>query len=371
MAPPLAGIRVLDMTRLIPGAFSTLMLAELGADVIKVEEPLRGDPTRALPPQLDGSGLYHRLLNRGKRSIALDLRAEASHAVLHQLVDASDVVIESFRPRTARAIGVSAEQLRAGRPRLIHCSITGYGQTGPYAERPGHDLNYVAESGLLEADRRASGTLPRMFIADVGGGAMSAVSAILAALFARERTGEGASIDISMFDAALYWMMLPAARELVTDGADAVGELPTFGDHACYNVYETRDGRHLALGALEPKFWEAFCDAVGRPDLTLRQHSTPVDQQDVIADVRAIFRTQTADEWLRFFDRNLVCLSPANRPAEVFADPHVQARGLMLDAGHGVRAIRSPFVASPAPLAPAPELGADTSALLADLKIPR
>ena len=200
---------------------------------------------------------------------------------------------------------------------------------------------------------------------------MSAVSAILAALFARERTGDGASIDISMFDAALYWMMLPAARELVTGGAEAVGELPTFGDHACYNVYETRDGRHLALGALEPKFWEAFCDAVGRPDLIARQHTHGADQENVIADVQAIFRTQTAEEWLQAFDRNAVCLSPVNRPAEVVADPHVTARGLMVAGEHGVRAIRSPFVAHPARLTPAPEIGAHTAELLADLQIPR
>jgi alpha-methylacyl-CoA racemase len=367
MPPPLAGIRVLDFSRLIPGAFATLMLAEMGAEVIKVEDPKRGDPTRDLPPSIDGRGLYHLILNRGKKSVALDLRLPESRATVERLIDRADVVIESFRPKTAAAIGISAAQTRAKRPRLIHCSITGYGQTGPYSDRPGHDLNYVAEAGLLTADRPKATDLPRMFIADVGGGAMSAVSAILAALFARERTGEGAALDISMHDAAVYWMMLPAARDLVADGARAEGDLPTFGDHACYNIYDTRDGKRLALGALELKFWQAFCDAIGRPELTARHRSTPADQAALIDDVRAIFRTRTSAEWLAFFDRDAVCLSPANAPADVLRDPHVLARGLVVDDGSGTRAIRSPFVREPVALGPPPEIGAHTGQILEEL----
>lgn len=367
MTRPLNGVRVLDLTRLIPGAFATLMLAELGAEVIKVEDPKSGDPTRDLPPSLDGHGLYHRLLNRGKKSVALDLRVPASRATLDRLIDSADVMIESFRPATARAIGVSADQVRATRPRLIHCAITGYGQSGPYAERPGHDLNYVAEAGLLNADRPHATDLPRMFIADVGGGAMSAVTAILAALFARERTGEGAALDISMHDAVVYWMMLPAARELLAGGASAIGELPTCGDHACYNLYETKDGRRMALGALEPKFWQRFCEAIGRPDLALRQSTGPVDQRALIDEVRAVFRQRTCDEWMQHFHAREVCLSPVNTATDVLADPHVVARGMVTTGDAGVRAFRSPFVSDPAPLAPAPDLGADTDDVLAKL----
>jgi crotonobetainyl-CoA:carnitine CoA-transferase CaiB-like acyl-CoA transferase len=367
VAPPLHGIRVLDLTRLLPGAFATLMLAELGAEVVKVEDPERGDPTRSLPPTIDGRGIYDRLLNRGKHSVALDLRLPASMPVLDRLIDSCDVVIESFRPKTARAIGVTAEQTRARRPRLIHCAITGYGQHGPYAERPGHDLNYVAEAGLLHVDRPHAADLPRMFIADVGGGAMSAVAAILAALFARERSGDGASLDISMYDAAVYWMMLPAARELTDRGAEAVGELPTSGDHACYNIYETRDGRRLALGALEPKFWRGFCDAINRPDLASRQHTDPADQARLIDDIRAVFRERTSDDWIRHFAAHEVCLSPVNTAVDVLADPHVAARQLVVPAEAGVRAFRAPFSAAPAPLRPAPLLGADTAAILASL----
>lgn len=368
MTSPLRGIRVLDLTRLIPGAFATLMLAELGAEVIKIEDPKSGDPTRALPPSLDGEGLYHRLLNRGKQSVALDLRDAASRATLDRLIDTADVVIESFRPKTARAIGVSAEHVRATRPRLIHCAITGYGQHGPYAERPGHDLNYVAEAGFLNADRPHATDLPRMFIADVGGGAMSAVSAILAALFARERFGDGASLDISMHDAAVYWMMLPAAADLVERGAESVGELPTFGDHACYNLYDTLDGRRIALGALEPKFWRGFCEAIGRPDLLPRQHTDPADQQRLMDDVRAVFKQRTSAEWLDHFKGHEVCLSPVNTAADVLADPHVAARRLVVPADAGLRAFRSPFVAEPVRLTPAPDLGADTATILGALK---
>ncbi len=275
MSFPLTGVRVLDLTRLVPGAFATLMLAELGADVIKIEDPRGGDATRQLPPRLDGRGIYDLLLNRGKRSVAIDLRAQDGRRALDRLIAGADVVIESFRPGAARRLGVAGDQIRATYPRVVHCSITGYGQTGPYAELPGHDLNYVAISGMLAADRPDPTNLPHMFIADIGGGAMSAVIGILAALVGRARTGEGQSLDISMHEAALYWLMLPAARELVAGADRAVDELPTFGDHACYNVYRTRDDELMALGALELKFWRTFCERVGRPDLVARHLSDP------------------------------------------------------------------------------------------------
>ena len=365
MTPPLKGVRVLDLTRLLPGAFATLMLAELGADVIKVEDPGRGDPMRGLPPHIAGRGIYDLLLNRGKRSVALDLRLESSAPALARLVDRADIVVESFRPQTARRFGVTASQLRATRPSLIHCAITGYGQTGPYAERPGHDLNYVAVSGLLAADRPHAETLPKMFIADVGAGAMTAVIAVLAALYARTQTGDGAALDLSMHDSALYWVMLPAARDLVDGGREAQGELPTFGDHACYGVYETKGGGRIALGAMEPKFWETFCAAVGRPDLVARHRSDPDDQRALIETVRGLFLERTREDWLRFFEQRDVCLSPVNSPVEALHDPQVTARGTVVTTSHG-RAIRPPFVPVPPTLCPAPAVGADTETVLAE-----
>jgi alpha-methylacyl-CoA racemase len=362
----LSGVRVLDLTRLLPGGFATLMLAELGADVIKLEDPRGGDPMRHLPPFVNGRSVYDVLLNRGKRSIALDLRDPASRPPFDALLAWADVVIESFRPAAARRLGVSGEQVRARFPRLVHASVTGYGQTGPYAELPGHDLNYVAVSGVLAADRPHPAHLPRMFMADVGGGAMTAVIAILAGLVGRARTGVGTTLDLSMHDAALYWVMLPGARDLIDGGEQATGMLPTFGDHACYNVYETRDGRQVALGALELKFWTAFCAAVDRPDLDARHLTGPEDQQALLAEVRAIFRTRTQAEWLAFFEGREVCLTPVNTPAEAFEDPHVVARGTVVRAP-GLRTVRSPFGTAPVPLREAPTVGQDTAAILASL----
>jgi crotonobetainyl-CoA:carnitine CoA-transferase CaiB-like acyl-CoA transferase len=360
---PLSGVLVLDLTRLVPGAFATLMLAELGAEVIKVEDPRGGDPMRNMPPLLDGRGLYDLLLNRGKKSVALDLRAPESAGVLDRLVARSDVVVESFRPSTAKRLGVSADRLRAVHPRLIHCSITGYGQTGPYAERPGHDLNYVAISGVLDFDRPDPTTLPRMFLADIGGGAMSAVIGILAALFGRERTGEGASLDVSMHEAALYWVMLPAARELVDDGHRATGELPTFGQHACYNVYRTRDGEHVALGALEPKFWDVFCRALGRQELVERQLTEGADQAAVLDEIRRTFASRTRDEWLAFFASHDVGLTAVNRARDALSDPHVASREAVVRFPN-LRTVRPPFARHLPDLSPAPVLGQDTDEVL-------
>jgi alpha-methylacyl-CoA racemase len=368
MTGPLSGVRILDLTRLIPGAFATLMLAEMGAEVIKIEDPNGGDPLRTLPPLVAGRGLYDLLLNRGKKSVALDLRRRESAPTLDRLMAVSDVMIESFRPGTAKRLGVAGPAVRARHPRLIHCAITGYGQTGPYAELPGHDLNYVAVSGLLAADRPDPTVLPRMFIADVGGGAMSAVIGILAALVGRSRTGEGQALDISMHEAALYWIMLPAARELVTGGRDAEGELPTFGEHACYNVYRTKDQELVALGALEPKFWQAFCRATGRADLSTRQLTDPADQRALIDDVRRVFATRTRAEWLRLFTEHDGCLSPVNGPAEALRDPQIVARGAVVSTSVG-RTIRPPFLSQVPDLQPAPTVGQDTDEVLRALKI--
>jgi alpha-methylacyl-CoA racemase len=365
MSPPLTGIRVVDFTRLLPGAFATLMLAELGAEVIKVEDPNGGDPMRRLPPLLHGRGIYDWLLNRGKKSVALDLRRPDNAPLVQRLVASADVVVESFRPGTARRLGVSAEQLRAARPQLIHCAITGYGQTGPYAERPGHDLNYVSLSGLLAADR-PRGELPGMFIADVGGGAMTAVIAILGALVGRERQGIGASLDVSMHDACLYWVMLPAARHLVPGGENAAGEIPTFGKHASYNVYRTRDDRWIALGALEEKFWTAFCTAIGRPDLAARHATGEADQAALIDDMRALFATRTRDEWLARLPGRDTCVTPVNSPAEALQDPHVVARGTVTDRG-GFRAVRPPFAGQIVELGPPPDVGQNTDEVMGRL----
>jgi alpha-methylacyl-CoA racemase len=309
---PLDGIRVLDLTRLLPGAYATLLLADLGADVVKIEDPRGGDTMRTLR---GGPSDYFAPLNRGKRSVTLDLRSPDAAAVLDALIARADVLIESFRPSTAQRLGVDAPTLRARHPRLICASISGFGQRGPYVERAAHDINYQALAGLLRPP-----LLPGPLVGDVGS-AHQAALAIVAALVERGRTGAGSTIDISIHDAALAWSIFPTTADLA---------------QACYNVYETRDGQWLALGALEPKFWTGFCERIG------------VSTAATLAEVQGVMRTRTRDEWLARFSDADVCLTTVYRPAEVAADPHVAAR-LAMPGRRG---------------RPAPALGADTDAVL-------
>jgi len=309
---PLDGIRVLDLTRLLPGAYATLLLADLGADVVKVEDPHGGDTMRTLR---GGPVNYFEPLNRGKRSVTLDLRSPDAAAVLDALIPTADVLAESFRPSTARRLGVDAATLRARHPRLICASISGFGLSGPYTEKAAHDLNYQALAGLLRPP-----ALPGPLIGDIGSAHQTAL-AITAALVERSRTGAGSAIEISIHEAALAWSIFPTTADLA---------------QARYNMYETSDGRWLAMGGLEPKFWAGFCERLDLP-LTATED-----------DVRARMRTRTHDAWLAHFDGADVCLTTIYRPEEIAADPHIAARGAM--PGRDGR--------------PAPALGADTDALL-------
>ena len=310
-APPLQGIRVLDLTRLLPGGYATLLLADLGAEVIKVEDPRGGDTMRTLR---GGPSVYFASLNRNKRSVTLDLRKPEAASVLDALIAHSDVVVESFRPSTARRLGVDAATLRTRHPRLIHASISGFGQDGPYAERAAHDLNYQALAGLLRPP-----TLPGPLVGDIGS-AHQAALAIVAALVERSRTGEGSAIDISIHEAALAWSIFPTTDDLA---------------QACYNVYQTADGEWLALGALEMKFWTGCCDRIGVPVTA------------TVDEVRGVMRTRTRAAWLQVFADADVCLTTVHTPDEVPLDPHVVARGALTRSS-----------------TPAPALGFDTDALL-------
>jgi len=310
--PPLEGIRVLDLTRLLPGAYATLLLADLGADVIKVEDPRGGDTMRTLR---GGPSSYFAPLNRGKRSVTLDLRSPDAAAVLDALIPIADVLVESFRPSTARRLGVDAAALRARHPRLICASISGFGLSGPYTEKAAHDLNYQALAGLLRPP-----ALPGPLIGDIGS-AQQAALAIAAALVERSRTGDGSTIEISIHEAALAWSIFPTTGDLA---------------QARYNIYETSDGRWLAMGGLEAKFWAGFCERLDLPLTATEDH------------VRARLRTRTHDAWLAHFEGADVCLTTIYGPEEIAADPHIVARGAM--PGRDGR--------------PAPALGADTDTLL-------
>jgi crotonobetainyl-CoA:carnitine CoA-transferase CaiB-like acyl-CoA transferase len=335
---PLDGIRVLDLTRLLPGAYATLLLADMGADVVKVEDPRGGDGMRTLPPLASGRNAYFEALNRNKRSMTLDLRSADAVAVLAALASRSDVVVDSFRPSTARRLGVDAKTLRAQHPRLVCASISGFGQSGPYEERAAHDINYQALAGLLRPP-----ALPGPLIGDIGA-AMQTALGILAALIQRDRTGAGSFVDVSIHEAAMAWSMFPTTGDLAS---------------ACYTVYETADGQWLALGALEPKFWAGFCERIGRPDLTRRQHAHGEERAQVLRDVRDIMRTRTRDEWFTLFEGADVCLTTIYKPEEVAADPHVGARGTVASVA-GITHVTPPG----GEVRPAPALGVHTDEVL-------
>jgi crotonobetainyl-CoA:carnitine CoA-transferase CaiB-like acyl-CoA transferase len=359
----LDGIRVLDLTRLLPGAYATLMLADFGADVIKVEDPRGGDHARQMPPTVDGTGVYFTVLNRNKRSVTLNLRAPDAARVLDALVPRCDVAIDSFRPATAKRLGVDAETLQRKNPQLICASITGFGKTGPYADRAAHDINYEALAGLLTV-KGSRPEVPGLLLGDIGA-AYQAALAIMGALFARLRGASSLSVDVSIHEAALSWMQFPSARHLVEGGDADPRQLPLRGESARYNVYEAADGQWLALGALEEKFWAGFCARIGRPDLAAL-HDVPGDEQArALREVRDLMRTKTRDEWLAHFAGADVCLTPINSLAEALDDEQVRARQAVT-RHQGTTYIGQPMMG----VRPAPALGAHTDEVLEALGIP-
>jgi len=380
MAGTLEGLRVLDLTRLLPGGFCTLLLADLGAEVLKVEDTAGGDYIRWMPPyyggeaqQREGTGsAYFLALNRNKRSLRLNLKDERGREVLLRLVEDYDVVVESFRPGVMDRLGVGYEALRGRNPRLIYCPISGYGQDGPLTARSGHDTNYLALNGLLGLTGRRGGPPIQSAgqIADLGGGGLMAAVGILAAVIERERSGEGQLVDISMTDGALSWLAMVVARYFAEQTVPRRGEIELAGGIACYFPYETSDGKSVSLGALEPKFWQNWCAGVERPDLVEKQFEHP--DSDAGAQVAAVFRERTRDEWAQFASEHDCCLEPILDLDEVLESDLVQARGMVVELdqpGIGpVKQVGSPLKLSRTPpdtTGAAPALGADTDAVLA------
>jgi crotonobetainyl-CoA:carnitine CoA-transferase CaiB-like acyl-CoA transferase len=366
---PLDGLRVLDLSRLLPGPYATLVLADLGADVVKVEDPGGGDPLRSIPPLAGEGSAAFQALNRNKRSLALDVRAEGGAAAFTRLARSADVVVESYRPGVLDRLGIGYEALRRESPRLVLCSITGYGQDGPGAGRAGHDLDYAAYAGVLALNGPPERPLPLgVQVADLAGGAWPAVAGVLAALLRRAATGEGAHVDVSMTEGALATLAMPLAMAWARGAPLARGRELLTGGAACYGTYRTRDGRFVALGALEPKFFAAFCEAVARPELAPRQFED--GGAGPRAELEAIFAARTLAEWRAFADANDVCVAPVLEGDEPRADPQLAARAAFVEvpaAGGG----SLPGVASPvrlrgvaAPLRPAPRLGEHSDEVL-------
>jgi alpha-methylacyl-CoA racemase len=366
----LDGIRVLDLTRLLPGAFCTLLLADMGADVVKVEEPRSGDYMRWYPPLRDGQSVLFNALNRNKRSLAVDLKHEAGRELFLALVERADVVVEGNRPGVMGRLGLGWPVLCDRNPRLVMASITGYGQEGPWAGRAGHDLNYMAVAGALSLNgRRGQPPHPlAVQVADIGGGGQAAATAILGALLGVARGGAGRFLDVSMTDGALSWLAVPLAQVHEQGPIERGGHRLT-GRYACYGVYECSDGRHLSVGALEPKFWRTLCEALGRPDLVGVQYAEGEEQERVRADLTAIFATRTRDQWAEALGGLDACCEPVLELDEVAAHPQVRARGMVVEQPTGLELAPAVRPSGDWRRRGAPGLGEDTAAVLAEVGV--
>jgi alpha-methylacyl-CoA racemase len=339
MSLPLKGIRILDLSRLLPGAYASQMLSDFGADVIKIEEPGLGDYGRFMPPHgRDGISLYFVATNRNKRSITLNLKSEQGRDIFLRLLGESDVILESFRPGVMERLGLGYEQLKETHPRLIYCAISGYGQDGPYRLRAGHDLNYAGYAGLLHYNRGPHGepAMPATQLGDLAGGSYMAVIGILAAIVGRAETGAGRMIDVSMTEGTLSLLPLVAGAYLNTGKAPRPGQSGLDGGLPCYNIYETKDGKHVTLAALEPKFWQTFCAHIGHLELVpFHAPVGPGEREQAMESLRAIFKTKTRDEWVAELGEIDACVGPVYSIDEALNDPQAQARGITVTSGTG------------------------------------
>lgn len=339
--PPLAGIRVLDFSTLLPGPMASLLLAEAGAEVIKIERPGRGDEMRSYVPKFGPDSVNFALLNRGKRSIAIDLKAPGAVDRLHPLIASADVVIEQFRPGVMDRLGLGYDALRTINPKIVYCAVTGWGQAGPKADVAAHDLNYVAESGLLALAAGADGApvVPAALVADIAGGTYPAVINILLALRERDRTGEGCKLDIAMADnlfAFMYWAI--GNGQVAGQWPRPGGELVSGGSPR-YNIYRTADGKYLAAAPLEQKFWDTFCESIGLDD---RFRDDVGREAATKSEVAKCIGAHTAQHWTQAFSGKDVCCSIVVSIEEALRDPHFTARGVFARTStHDGRTIRA------------------------------
>jgi alpha-methylacyl-CoA racemase len=347
MPQPLSGVLVLDFTTLLPGPLATLMLAEAGAEVIKVERP-GGEEMRAFAPAFDGVGAPFALLNRGKASLMLDLKAAGDRARLDPLLARADVLVEQFRPGVMDRLGLGYETIRKINPRIIYCSISGYGQSGPRAQEAGHDLNYIGNAGLLalQPGTLQHPTVPPALIADIGGGSFPAVMNILLALRQRDATGEGCLIDIAMSDAMFTFAWYALAIGWPTGRFPGPGELPLAGGLARYQLYCTKDQKLVACAAVEQKFWQAFCRAIGLSGPPTHDLADPAAAKAAVA---AIIAGKTAEEWRPILAQADCCATIVATLEEALRDPHFVARGLFAHAVAGASGQTMP--ALPVPIA--------------------
>jgi crotonobetainyl-CoA:carnitine CoA-transferase CaiB-like acyl-CoA transferase len=358
----LKGVRVLDLTRFLPGPYATLLLADLGAEVIKIEELKVGDPVRWLPPFANGKSARFEALNRNKKSLTLDLKKPEGREIFLKLAESADVIVEGFRPGVAERLQINYKRVREVNPDIIYCSLSGYGQTGPYRDHVGHDVNYLARAGLLSLTGRSEPVIPGVPVADLAGGMFAAFS-VVSALLARERHPERSSVylDVSLTDAVISWLSLHFAETLTLQKPLRPDEVVLTGAYPCYALYETKDGRWLAVGALEEKFWRKLCETLGVFEFSAHQFDAE-RRDEIFTRLEEIFRSKTLDEWLEVLDPKEIPIAPVLNLWEVAHDPHAQGRKLL----------QPPGISFPVQIAnageredrPAPELGEHTRVVL-------
>ncbi|MBK5093916.1 MAG: CoA transferase [Actinobacteria bacterium] len=332
MPMPLEGMRVLDLTRLLPGPFCTLLLADMGADVIKVEDTDAGDYLRFMPPlSSSGMSIHFHTLNRNKRSIAIDLKRKEGRELLLELATWADVLVEQFRPGVMKRLELGYETIKEVNPSIIYCSITGYGQDGPYRDTAGHDINYLGYAGVLDSTGSADGppVMCGVQIADLGGGGMFGAFSILTAYIYMMRTGEGQHVDVSMTDGSASWLTVNTGELFMTGEGPARGTQVLQGAFPCYNVYEAGDG-YMAVGALENKFWQRLCEILGRPEYGPEQFN-PRKTDEMFAWLRDKFKEKTRAGWMEVFAGEDACVSPVLSISEMASDPQVLHREMVVE----------------------------------------
>ena len=356
---PLRDLRLLDLSRQLPGPFCSTMLADLGMDTLVIANPT--DPF--------GTGIP--FMARNKRSMTLNLKAAEGRELFLRLADQADVLLEGFRPGVMQRLGLDYATLAARNPRLIYCAISGYGQDGPYRDRVGHDVNYLGFAGVLQFIGHGDGppVIPGVQIADIGAGALMAVIGILSAVIARQQTGRGQFVDIAMLDGAALWNVYPLLLHQLGQEPQR-GRTQLTGHHACYAVYETRDGRYVTVGAYEPHFWATLCHSLGHPEFVDRQWAEGPERERMLETFRAAFRTRTQAEWLAELGEKDICFGPVNDIEQMLADPQLRHRGMIVEQPGGPPTLGNPVKLSDTPAAlrtPPPLFGQHTEEVLGQL----
>jgi crotonobetainyl-CoA:carnitine CoA-transferase CaiB-like acyl-CoA transferase len=336
MTLPLEGIRVLDLSRLLPGPFCTMLLADFGAEVIKVEDPIQGDYLRWWPPYYtkgknkESAAFLH--LNRNKKSIILNLKDSEGRKIFYKLAEKSDVIFETFRPGVVKKLQIDYETIRKINPQIIYCSLSGYGQNGPYKDLPGHDVNYLGVAGV--GSLTGEPDHPKLMgvqVADIGAGALNAALAILMSIIARNKTGRGQYIDVSMLDGAMTWLAFAFPRYWVSKEVPIRGNELLTGGRPGYGIYKTKDNKFIAIGALETKFWRNLCITIDRDDLIDAQQPTGKRKQEITEILKKVILTKTRDKWFELSKQTDICISPVYELDEIITDPQIQAREMIVD----------------------------------------